>query len=90
MILHRHKNNIDVAVEIVKFFQPPGKDYAMIKVRWWNIGLRSSFDTRIESWLTLPDTERRTRNRRKYPVKTWREDWIPYETDKPYLAQIGK
>ena len=87
-VLYRHKNNRDVAVEVLTIFQPHGKDYARIKVRWWNIGPKC-FDMRIESWLQLADPDLKVKERRKYPMKTWRNDWVLYHMNKPYLDQIG-
>ncbi len=37
-MLFKHKNNTDVAIEILKQFFVKEKKVYKLKVRWWNIG----------------------------------------------------
>ncbi len=38
MILYKHLNSSDIAMEIIKSFYVEEKDVYKIKVIWWNIG----------------------------------------------------
>ena len=66
-ILYKHKNNTDVAVEIVKKFYIREKDMWSFKFAWWNIG---------ESHAPWPMI---IFQRFKIPAETWRKDWERYE-----------
>jgi len=76
--LYKHINNKDVAVEILKFMRIPGKDYARIKVKWWNIGPHKSYDMLIQSWLLDATKTGNVRNRGKYPLSKWESEWKLY------------
>lgn len=77
MKLYKHKNNTDVAVEVLSWYQPKGKDYAKIKVRWWNISLYPNRDPYC-IWYTqnLTHTDSNSmKDRRKYPLSKWKKEW---------------
>ena len=77
--LYKHKNNKDVAVEILRFIKIPGKDYARIKVRWWNIGPHEPFSMMIDQWLTDATIKGNKKERMKYPLTKWEQNWRLYE-----------
>lgn len=81
MNLYKHKNNTDVAVEILSFFQPQGKKYARIKIRWWRIGKDNKPMWCMNYIQNLTDATIRgnTRARQKYPVDKWTNDWVKLE-----------
>lgn len=78
---YKHKNNTDVAVEVLSFFQPTGKDYARIKVRWWRIGLENEIKwcMNITQTLTDADIVGSKKQKTKYPVSKWESDWVKLE-----------
>jgi len=76
MDLIRHENFVSVAVKVIKFFRPKGKEYAMIKVRWYSLHPSGPQDMGFETWLTTAESfGRSTRERRKYPLNLWARDW---------------
>ena len=75
MILYKHKNCISTAVEVVKFIRIPGKPYVKIKVRWYSLHPSGPMNMKIETWLTNDGYGTKMRDRRKYPLETWNNDW---------------
>lgn len=75
MRLYKHVNNKDVAVEVLKFIDVPGKDYAKIKVCWWNIGPHEPYCMNMTQWLTDASIDGSMKDRKKYSLKKWREEW---------------
>ncbi len=79
MQLYKHKNNLDVAVEVLSFYQPEGKSYARIRVRWWNIS-SLPYSMRITQYLTTAETYGKNKDTRtKYPIDKWKNDWVPVQ-----------
>lgn len=78
MNLYRHKNNRDIAAQVLSLFVPPGKNYARIGVRWWNIGPHEPFCLGISTKLTDATIVGNKRQRQKYPLDKWRDDWVIY------------
>ena len=77
--LYRHRNNTDVAAEIVTWYQPPGKDYAKIKVCWWNISKSNCHPPwcmNVITQLTDATIVGNKEARSKYPVAKWEAEWI--------------
>ena len=66
MRMKKHKNNTDVAIEILKSFYVREKQVFKLKVQWWNIG------SKHEPWC-MDITQRITVSR-----EDWK-DWKPYE-----------
>ena len=81
MKLYKHKNNKDIAAQVLKITRIPGKDYARIKARWWNIGPHRPFDMKIEQMLTDATKVGNKKERTKYPLAKWLTDWAPYHSD---------
>ena len=79
--LYKHKNNTDVAVEVVRMIKIPGKNYARIKVRWWNIGkCHAPWNLGLETqWLTDATIRGNKDQRMKYPISKWKNDWEIYK-----------
>jgi len=76
MVLYKHKDSLTIAAMVVKFIHIPDKDYVKIKVRWYSLHPRGPMDMGIETWLTTETSiGTSTRQRRKYPLKRWTEDW---------------
>lgn len=77
MKLYKHKNNTDVAAEVIKYFQPHNKDYVRIKVRWWRIlNNKPIYCMGFMSKLTTAESYGKPmKERTKYPLKMWNEDW---------------
>lgn len=67
IILWKHKDNRDVAFEVIKSFRPKGKDYINLKVAWWNIGECH------EPWPMII-----TQTIKKYPLEKWQKEWSIY------------
>lgn len=65
MILYIHKNNTDIACEVVKKFYVKEKDLYKFKLSWYRV-------SRARGKLLWPlgVTERHS-----IPRKTWQEDW---------------
>lgn len=78
--LYKHRNNTDVAVEVVKMIKIPGKRYARIKVRWWNIGnCHAPYSMGLDpQWLTDATIKGNKDQRMKYPLPKWNYDWEIY------------
>lgn len=81
--LYRHKNNTDVAAQVLSFRPIPGKNYARVEVMWWNIGPHEPFCLNISTKLTDATIKGNKREREKYPLDKWMNDWIIYERDQP-------
>ena len=76
MILYRHKNCVDTAVEVLKYQAIEGKDYARIKVRHWNIGPHPWFCMRYETKLRDVTIKGSRSEQEKYPLAKWHNDWV--------------
>ena len=66
--LYKHRNNEDVAAEVLSQFYIKEKDCYWIKLRWWNISrdrVHEPFNMNIIGTF-------------KIPAKVWREEWKPY------------
>lgn len=63
--LRKHKNNTDVAIEVLKCFFVREKRVFKIKVRWYDIGV------------CHPPRDMRFEQRLELTVEQWR-DWQPY------------
>jgi hypothetical protein len=78
-VLYKHKNNEDVAVEVLKKFYIPQKRQWKLTIRWWNIGrVHPPWCMGIEEKITLDQD-------------TWRNDWQPYTwrpIDRPKIIQL--
>lgn len=70
MNLYKHKNNLDVAVEVLKMFYIKEKDCYSIKVEWWNVGKTHT------PWSML------IKQRFKIDRVTWRDDWGVYNKER--------
>lgn len=66
--LYKHKNNTDVAFEIVKKFYVKEKDLYKLKVSWWNI-VHKPWPMQVFQKL-------------KIPAKALREDWLLFKGDR--------
>jgi hypothetical protein len=67
MKLYKHKNNIDVAVQVVKSFYVKEKGLYKMKVNWWNIGVcHAPYDMRITERVQIQK-------------HTWLNEWELYE-----------
>ena len=75
MILFKHKNCSDTAVEVLKSYQPEGKDYIYLTVKWWNIGPHPWFCMQYETKLRDVTIKSNRRNQEKYPLAKWHNDW---------------
>ena len=73
--LYKHINNTDVAVEVIKFFKVPGKDYVKIKVCWWRIGPKKPYCMNFIQYLTDASIGGNTKDKQKYSLKKWRTEW---------------
>lgn len=82
MNLYRHKNNTDIAAQVLSLFVPPGKAYARIEVMWWNIGPHEPFCLNFSTKLTDATIKGNKRQRGKYPLEKWKNDWTLMDTDK--------
>ena len=87
MIVYRHKNNRDIAAEVLKMIKIPNKDYIKIKVRWWNIGPHDPYCMNIVQWLTTTEGKNMD-ERRKYPREKWKNEWIPYDLTGDFHDQL--
>jgi hypothetical protein len=76
--LYIHKNNKDVAVEVLSFLIPSGKKYAKIKIRWWNVGPHKPYCMGFIAHLT--DASLSGKNKYKYSLEKWDSEWRVYET----------
>lgn len=65
--LYKHRNNTDVAFQIVKSFYVPEKRLYKFTVRWWNI---------VKSH---PPYDMGCQEKLEIPANVWRADWLPYE-----------
>lgn len=74
--LRKHVRMTSVAAEVIKMVRIPGKDYARIKVRWWKLthGV-PMYCMEISQWLTDATIQGSKRQREKYPLSKWRDDW---------------
>ena len=76
MILFKHKNNTSVAVEVIKMYTPPGKNWAKIHVRWWKLtGGRPMYCMNIDQYLTDATIVGNKEARKRYPLDKWKKDW---------------
>ena len=76
----KHKDCISTCITVVKFRRIEGKPYCLIKVRWYSLHPDGPMDMGIETWLTTADSYgKNTRQRRKYPLDTWNNDWKVYK-----------
>lgn len=74
--LYKHKDNTDVAVEVLKFVKVSGKDYARIKVCWWNVvPSHPPYCMNFTQYLTDATIQGNARERQKYPLSKWLSDW---------------
>ena len=78
-MLYKHVNNTDVAVELLKFIRIPGKKYARIKVKWYNIGPHAWYSLGITQWLTDASIVGNKKERGKYSLSKWRTEWQSIE-----------
>jgi hypothetical protein len=53
-MLHKHRNNTDVAIEILRGFYVAETRVWKLTVRWWNIGPHKPFCMGIEERLDIP------------------------------------
>lgn len=76
MRLYKHKNNTSVAAEVIKMVKIDGKPYARIKVRWWKITHnKPMYCIGIVQWLTDATIQGPKKERMKYPLEKWNNDW---------------
>ena len=78
-VLFKHKKNTDVAVEILKWNRPVGKPYTKIKVTWWNIGPHEPFWLGQMTTGYLTDATKIGKERKKYPLDLWHDNWELYK-----------
>lgn len=66
--LYKHKNNTDVAFEVLKSFYVKEKGLWKLKVAWWNI--------------VHKPTPMIVFQKIQIPAKAWREDWLLFKGDR--------
>lgn len=71
MYLRKHKNNTDVAMEIIASFYVKEKDEYSLKVVWWNI-VGDRIPNRKAYCMNLTQ-------RIRIPRETYKRDWEYYE-----------
>lgn len=78
--LYKHKNNTDVAVEVIRKVLVSNKDYIKLHIMWWNIGeSHSPYCMNVVGWLTHADNGGNKKNKMKYPISVWENEWEIYE-----------
>jgi hypothetical protein len=76
MKIYKHKNCRSLGVEVVKMIRIPDKPYARIKVRWWKLtNNKPVYCLNVEHWLTDRTIEGNKKERQKYPLEKWKNNW---------------
>lgn len=70
MLLYKHRNNTDVALEVLKSFYVKEKNLWKLKIRWWNIGkCHAPWCMQLTEQLEIPRED-------------WRDNWEVYNHNK--------
>ena len=76
--LYQHKSSKDTAIEVLKSYHPAGKNYFLLKVRWWRTHPKGEYCMGIVSNLTWASDSATMRDRKKIDVETFYDEWKPY------------